>query len=277
MKIFPSRWLDLVVIVFALLYCVFSFRNCLLSFRYLKVLFSQFLCRHYGLQCYLFFCVVEKIRAEEARSCAFHPLVASETTSLNITGAKVVDGRWADDARVMSTMPAADTFRLETASMAAVDQAESKMCKADCGIEHQCLCSEPGQQCVHRTPERCSVAVEDPLTENDLVTTICTEPDQAGHPDPQAAVCQVNTEQNDGDVEPRRVLFDTIEPTQTCSRQQIVKSWCTCWGLAQMLVGVGFILFPYIRMSEHDHFAHDHLSPSNPKYLQWLLQSRSRS
>jgi hypothetical protein len=76
----------------------------------------------------------------------------------------------------------ADTFRLETASMAAVDQAESKMCKADCGIEHQCLCSEPGQQCVHRTPERCSVAVEDPLTENDLVTTICTEPHQAGHP-----------------------------------------------------------------------------------------------
>lgn len=41
------------------------------------------------------------------QSCAFHPLVASETTSLNITGAKVVDGRWADDARVMSTMPAA--------------------------------------------------------------------------------------------------------------------------------------------------------------------------
>ncbi len=76
----------------------------------------------------------------------------------------------------------ADTFRLETTSMAAVDQAESKMCKADCGIEHQCLCSEPGQQCVHRTPERCSVAVEDPLTENDFVTTICTEPDQAGHP-----------------------------------------------------------------------------------------------
>jgi hypothetical protein len=76
----------------------------------------------------------------------------------------------------------ADTFRLETASRAAVDQAESKMCKADCGNEHQCLCSEPGQQCVHRTPERCSVAVEDPLTENDLVTTICTEPHQAGHP-----------------------------------------------------------------------------------------------
>jgi hypothetical protein len=94
---------------------------------------------------------------------------------------------------------------------------------------------------------------------------------------PQAAVCQVNTEQNDGDVEPRRVLFDTMEPTETCSRQQIVKSWCTCWGLAQILVGVGFILFPYIRMTEHDHFAHDHLSPSNPKYLQWLLQSRSRS
>ncbi|KAH9539659.1 hypothetical protein CY35_15G068700 [Sphagnum magellanicum] len=237
MKIFPSRWLDLVVTVFALLYCVFSFRNCL--------------------------------------SCAFHPLVASETTSLNITGAKVVDGRWADDARVMSTMPA-DTFQPETASMAAVDEAESKMCKADCGIEHHCLCSEPGQQCVHRTPERCSVAVEDPLTENDLVTMICTEPDQAGHPGPQAAVCQVNTEQNDGDVEPRGVLFDTMEPTETCSRQQIVKSWCTCWGLAQILVGVGFILFPYIRMTEHDHFAHDHLSPSNPKYLQWLLQSRSR-
>ncbi len=37
----------------------------------LKVLFSQFLCRHYGLQCYLFFCVVEKIRAEEAR-VSFH-------------------------------------------------------------------------------------------------------------------------------------------------------------------------------------------------------------
>jgi hypothetical protein len=31
MKIFPSRWLDLVVIVFALLYCVFSFRNCLVQ------------------------------------------------------------------------------------------------------------------------------------------------------------------------------------------------------------------------------------------------------
>ncbi len=95
--------------------------------------------------------------------------------------------------------------------------------------------------------------------------------------DPAVANFQVKKEHIHRDAEPKLMLLDTMKPMEICSRQQIVRSWCTCWGLTQMLVGVGFILFPYVRKSELNDFARNRLSASSPEYLQWVLQSRSRS
>jgi len=95
--------------------------------------------------------------------------------------------------------------------------------------------------------------------------------------DPAVANFQVKKEHIHKDAEPKLMLLDTMKPMEICSRQQIVRSWCTCWGLTQMLVGVGFILFPYVRKSELNDFARNRLSASSPEYLQWVLQSRSRS
>jgi len=94
--------------------------------------------------------------------------------------------------------------------------------------------------------------------------------------DAAVANFQVKKEQIHRDAEPKPMFLDTMKPMEICSRQQIVRSWCTCWGLTQMLVGVGFILFPYVRKSELNDFARNRLSASSPEYLQWVLQSRSR-
>jgi hypothetical protein len=170
-------------------------------------------------------------------------------------------------------------FGAEATCTAPLDDAEANTCMAEsCSIEHQLPCSGPFQQCVHRTPERTSsVALEDVMAGNNLLTMICKDSEQVCHPDPAVANFQVKKEHIHKDAEPKLMLLDTMKPMEICSRQQIVRSWCTCWGLTQMLVGVGFILFPYVRKSELNDFARNRLSASSPEYLQWVLQSRSRS
>jgi hypothetical protein len=50
-------------------------------------------------------------------------------------------------------------------------------------IEHQLLCSGPSQQCMHRTPERTSsVALEDVMAGNILLSMICNDSEQVCHP-----------------------------------------------------------------------------------------------
>ncbi|CAK9874401.1 unnamed protein product [Sphagnum jensenii] len=240
MKILRSLWLDVVVIVFVLLYCIFSFPNCLI-------------------------CAVRR------------PLVTSQTTGpISMTEAKGDGSGW-EESRDSSAKPVG-IFGAETTCTAPLGDAEANTCMAEsCSIEHQLLCSGPSQQCVHRTPERTSsVALEDVIAGNNLLTMICKDSDQVCHPDAAVANFQVKKEQIHRDAEPKLMFLDTMKPMEICSRQQIVRSWCTCWGLTQMLVGVGFILFPYVRKSELNDFAHNRLSASSPEYLQWVLQSRSR-
>ncbi len=100
-------------------------------------------------------------------------------------------------------------FGAETTCTAPLDDAEANTCMAEsCSIEHQLLCSGASQQCVHRTPERTSsVALEDVMAGNNLLTMICKDSDQVCHPgrvfEPQACHRQCSIQWVD-------LIFDAV-------------------------------------------------------------------